>query len=127
MLDYVFQISMLQSKKKHEVLEALLNFVQTYGSFFRQGVELFSDVEPFAESLVSDIAQMKSKTATLERQLERRHSRVAEGDSDLSARARPDVPIEGYLFKRGQNAFRTWNRRWFYLQVGSIEIMYLVL
>ena len=30
-LDYVYQISMLQSKKKHEVLEALLGCVKSYG------------------------------------------------------------------------------------------------
>ena len=28
--------------------------------------------------------------------------------------------IEGYLFKRGQNAFRTWNRRWFYLSNNKL-------
>merc|ERR1712018_906946 len=30
------------------------------------------------------------------------------------------VGIEGYLFKRGQNAFRTWNRRWFYLENNKL-------
>ena len=28
--------------------------------------------------------------------------------------------IEGYLYKRGQNAFRTWNRRWFYLSNNKL-------
>ena len=28
--------------------------------------------------------------------------------------------LEGYLFKRGQNAFRTWNRRWFYLHNNQL-------
>jgi hypothetical protein len=28
--------------------------------------------------------------------------------------------VEGYLFKRGQNAFRTWNRRWFYLDSNKV-------
>ena len=26
--------------------------------------------------------------------------------------------IEGYLFKRTTNAFKTWNRRWFMLKVS---------
>ena len=30
------------------------------------------------------------------------------------------IRIEGYLFKRGQNAFRTWNRRWFYLENNKL-------
>ncbi len=29
--------------------------------------------------------------------------------------------VEGYLFKRGQNAFRTWNRRWFYLDSNKVQ------
>ena len=31
-----------------------------------------------------------------------------------------DPGIQGYLFKRGQNAFRTWNRRWFYLSDNKL-------
>jgi hypothetical protein len=36
--------------------------------------------------------------------------------------------VEGYLFKRGQNAFRTWNRRWFYLdsnKVGGQAVLWI--
>ena len=36
-----------------------------------------------------------------------------------AGRGRP-VRCEGYLFKRGQNAFRTWNRRWFYLSNNKV-------
>ena len=31
------------------------------------------------------------------------------------------IKVEGYLFKRGQNAFRTWNRRWFYLSSNKVS------
>ena len=30
------------------------------------------------------------------------------------------IRIEGYLFKRGQRAFKTWNRRWFYLENNKL-------
>ena len=30
------------------------------------------------------------------------------------------IHMEGYLFKRGQKAFRTWNRRWFYLKDNQL-------
>lgn len=62
---------------------------------------------------------MKKKTATLEKHLEKRHTQVSlQGDSSPNVQTVGDeVKIEGYLFKRGQNAFRTWNRRWFYLKV----------
>uniref|UniRef100_UPI00358F3F60 arf-GAP with coiled-coil, ANK repeat and PH domain-containing protein 2-like isoform X2 n=1 Tax=Myxine glutinosa TaxID=7769 RepID=UPI00358F3F60 len=39
---------------------------------------------------------------------------------------RPDLPqgvvLEGYLFKRASNAFKTWNRRWFSIQ--SRQLVY---
>lgn len=28
----------------------------------------------------------------------------------------PDVVMEGYLYKRSSNAFKTWNRRWFQIK-----------
>lgn len=30
------------------------------------------------------------------------------------------VRIEGYLYKRTSNAFKTWNRRWFYLKNNQL-------
>ena len=35
-LDYVYQISMLQQKKKRVVLDSLTNFVSAYNTFFHQ-------------------------------------------------------------------------------------------
>uniref|UniRef100_A0A8C3UPD3 Arf-GAP with coiled-coil, ANK repeat and PH domain-containing protein n=1 Tax=Catharus ustulatus TaxID=91951 RepID=A0A8C3UPD3_CATUS len=32
-------------------------------------------------------------------------------------------PMEGYLYKRASNAFRTWSRRWFFIQ--SNQLLYL--
>ncbi|QQP55928.1 Uncharacterized protein FKW44_000422, partial [Caligus rogercresseyi] len=66
---------------------------------------------------------MKSRTSSLERELEKRHAFAATAGEtalgtaeDLLPPQLPTFKIEGYLFKRGQNAFRTWNRRWFYIQ-----------
>merc|ERR1719361_2755851 len=70
---------------------------------------------------------MKETTASLEKQLEKRHTYVTQAENmdskqlDLAetGKGKP-VKIEGYLFKRGQNAFRTWNRRWFYLSSNKL-------
>ncbi len=40
-LDYVYQISMLQSRKRHEVLETLMVTVQASGDFFASGNAMF--------------------------------------------------------------------------------------
>ena len=31
-----------------------------------------------------------------------------------------DVRLEGYLFKRTSNAFKTWNRRWFMIKDNKL-------
>lgn len=34
----------------------------------------------------------------------------------------PQVVMEGYLFKRSTNAFKTWNRRWFMIREDKFVI-----
>ncbi len=41
-LDYVFQISMIQAKKRHDVLEAILAPVLVYQEFFKNGKAMFN-------------------------------------------------------------------------------------
>eukprot|EP00092_Neocalanus_flemingeri_P015121 GFUD01016338.1.p1 GENE.GFUD01016338.1~~GFUD01016338.1.p1 ORF type:complete len:839 (-),score=276.93 GFUD01016338.1:342-2858(-) len=121
-MDYVYQISMLQQRKKHLVLDSLANFMSAYNTFFHQGSDLFSDLEPFLRQLQGNLQSMAENHVVLEKQLEKRHTYVTQaetletgvGEVAGTGKGAP-VKIEGYLFKRGQNAFRTWNRRWFYL------------
>ena len=55
---------------------------------------------------------MKTKTNTLDKQLEKRHGSVFEVDNVIR--------IEGYLYKQGKRGFKTWNRRWFYLENNKL-------
>jgi len=128
-MDYVYQISMLQQKKKHVVLDSLANFMSAYNTFFHQGSDLFSDIEPFLRQLQGNLQVMAESHLVLEKQLEKRHTYVTQaetletgtgaGEVGGTGKGKP-VKIEGYLFKRGQNAFRTWNRRWFYLSSNKL-------
>ncbi len=129
-LDYVYQISMLQSKKAHEALEALQKHYDAYADFFGRGAALF-DGDECAEqtaALRADIADLRAGSKALEKNLERRHTHVSQNEVEVMEQRRMargngnNGSVEGYLFKRGQNAFRTWNRRWFYLQVSNIGI-----
>jgi len=126
-MDYVYQISMLQHRKKHVVLDSLANFMSAYNTFFHQGSDLFSDLEPFLRQLQGNLQSMAENSVVLEKQLEKRHTYVTQAET-LETRAGEGsgagkgktVQTEGYLFKRGQNAFRTWNRRWFYLSNNKL-------
>ncbi len=146
-LDYVHQISMLQSRKRHEVMDSILSAVQAHGDFFGKGQAMFeptpaaaasaSAARPkttsavggglgaFASELEVRIAGLRAESASLERRMEKRHTQVSqceeqEGGGGTSSSS-PGQLHQGYLFKRGQNAFKTWNRRWFYLQVFPIK------
>ncbi|XP_023330565.1 arf-GAP with coiled-coil, ANK repeat and PH domain-containing protein 1 [Eurytemora carolleeae] len=120
-MDYVYQISMLQSQKRYIILDSLGNLVSTYKTFFRQGLDLFGGMDPFLKSLNSEIESMKAQTRALEKNLEKRHTYVTKDDDLVLAETKgKPINVEGYLFKRGQNAFRTWNRRWFYLDSNKL-------
>ena len=72
-----FQISMIQSKKRTEVLEALLGFVDAYSQHFHEGKSYFEDLDVFTQQLGIEIDGMKNKTDTLDKQLEKRHGYVS--------------------------------------------------
>jgi len=125
-MDYVYQISMLQHRKKHVVLDSLATFMSAYNTFFHQGSDLFSDLEPFLKQLQNNMQAMAESSVILEKQLEKRHTYVTQaetletvGETSTPGKGKP-IKVEGYLFKRGQNAFRTWNRRWFYLSNNKL-------
>lgn len=128
-MDYVYQITMLQQKKKHMVLDSISNFMSAYKTLFHQGTELMLNNESNLKTIQSNLVLMTEKTSSLEKQLEKRHTYVTQTENldtaqqDLSvtiAKGKP-VRIEGYLFKRGQKAFRTWNRRWFFLSSNKVN------
>lgn len=59
---------------------------------------------------------MRDETYKIEKELENRHAEVNNEEVIVNKTAGKISPImEGYLFKRTSNAFKTWNRRWFYL------------
>ncbi|XP_069927727.1 arf-GAP with coiled-coil, ANK repeat and PH domain-containing protein 2 isoform X7 [Oryctolagus cuniculus] len=94
-LDYVLQINVLQSKRRSEILKSL-------------------------DRLVVDAAKEK-------REMEQKHSTIQQKDFssddsklEYNVDAANGIVMEGYLFKRASNAFKTWNRRWFSIQNNQL-------
>jgi Arf-GAP/coiled-coil/ANK repeat/PH domain-containing protein len=114
-LDYVNSISLLQTKKRHEILSTLLSYMHACTTYYHQGSDLCADLEPFFKTLADEIGDMREDTSLVEKELENRHATVNSLEV-IRPKVGKDSPImEGYLFKRTSNAFKTWNRRWFYL------------
>jgi len=45
---------------------------------------------------------------------------MVNGDCENGVKDKDITRIEGYLYKRTSNAFKTWNRRWFYLKNNQL-------
>ncbi|XP_017789849.1 PREDICTED: arf-GAP with coiled-coil, ANK repeat and PH domain-containing protein 2 [Habropoda laboriosa] len=114
-LDYIHSLTMIQARKRHEILGTLLNYMNACITYYHQGTDLAQDLDPFLKDLGENIIKMRADSVKLEKEMENRHIYVT--NRDLIPSPIPGNPkMEGYLFKRTSNAFKTWNRRWFCLR-----------
>uniref|UniRef100_A0A673BUR3 Arf-GAP with coiled-coil, ANK repeat and PH domain-containing protein n=1 Tax=Sphaeramia orbicularis TaxID=375764 RepID=A0A673BUR3_9TELE len=128
-LDYVLQINVLQAKKKFEILDAMLSFMHAQYSLFQQGYNLLDEIDPYMKKLAAELDQLVIDSAMEKREMEHKHATIQQRVSDFSyddskvefnVDAPNGVVMEGYLFKRASNAFKTWNRRWFSIQNSQL-------
>ncbi|KAF3860925.1 hypothetical protein F7725_001180 [Dissostichus mawsoni] len=126
-LDYVLQINVLQAKKKFEILDAMLSFMQAQYSLFQQGYNLLDEINPYMKKLAAELDQLVIDSAMEKREMEHKHATIQQRDfsyDDSKVEFNVDAPngvvMEGYLFKRASNAFKTWNRRWFSIQNSQL-------
>nr|XP_009687308.1 PREDICTED: arf-GAP with coiled-coil, ANK repeat and PH domain-containing protein 2 isoform X2 [Struthio camelus australis] len=130
-LDYVLQINVLQSKRRSEILKSMLSFMYAHLAFFHQGYDLFSELGPYMKDLGAQLDQLAVDAAKEKRDMEQKHSTIQQkaalqdyssDDTKLeyNVDAANGIVMEGYLFKRASNAFKTWNRRWFSIQNNQL-------
>ncbi|KAM3835380.1 arf-GAP with coiled-coil, ANK repeat and PH domain-containing protein 2 isoform 2-T2 [Vipera latastei] len=126
-LDYVLQINVLQSKRRSEILKSMLSFMCAHLAFFHQGYDLFSELGPYMKDLGTQLDQLALDAAREKKEMEQKHSTIQQkgfSSDDLKLEYNVDavngIVMEGYLFKRASNAFKTWNRRWFSIQNNQL-------
>ncbi|XP_053161596.1 arf-GAP with coiled-coil, ANK repeat and PH domain-containing protein 2 isoform X1 [Hemicordylus capensis] len=126
-LDYVLQINVLQSKRRSEILKSMLSFMYAHLAFFHQGYDLFSELGPYMKDLGAQLERLAVEAAREKRAMEHKHSTIQQKDFssddtklEYNVDAASGVVMEGYLFKRASNAFKTWNRRWFSIQNNQL-------
>uniref|UniRef100_A0A8V5HC17 Arf-GAP with coiled-coil, ANK repeat and PH domain-containing protein n=1 Tax=Melopsittacus undulatus TaxID=13146 RepID=A0A8V5HC17_MELUD len=111
-LDYVLQINVLQAKKKFEILDAMLSFMHAQYTFFQQGYSLLHELDPYMKKLSAVV--LESQSFCLQ------DFSYDDSKVEFNVDAPNGVVMEGYLFKRASNAFKTWNRRWFSIQNSQL-------
>lgn len=83
------------------------------------------------KKLATELDQLVIDSAVEKREMEHKHAMIQQrtllqdfsyDDSkvEFNVDAPNGVVMEGYLFKRASNAFKTWNRRWFSIQNSQL-------
>lgn len=126
-LDYVLQINVIESKKKTEILMAMLSLMEAQALFFQQGYQSLTELEEYRRQLSDEHTQLILNSAREKRDMEQRHAAIKKKDvsyddsiMDFSPDAPNGIVMEGYLYKRASNAFKTWSRRWFSIQKNQL-------
>lgn len=114
-LDYVSSLWTLQARKRHEILDTMLSYMRACSTYYHQGSDLCEDLDPFFNKLSDEVVQLQEESYKIEKELENRHTIVSNKEVICTSSAKGCPILEGYLFKRTTSAFKTWNRRWFYL------------
>lgn len=118
-MDYVYQINNLKMKQRTAILEQLLAFLYAQMSYFMQGCDMMKDLEPFMRELSMQLTDFATHARAEQRLMEERHAVVQEHKRSSSSTSITPV-TEGYLFKRGHNALKTWQFRYFKIQNGGL-------
>ncbi|XP_068164514.1 arf-GAP with coiled-coil, ANK repeat and PH domain-containing protein 1 isoform X3 [Antennarius striatus] len=126
-LDYVLEINVIEAKKKTDVLTAVLSLMEAQAQFFRHGHQSLSQLDQYRQTLSQEHTQFVLDSAREKRDMEQRHAAIKKKDvcyddsiMDFNAEAPNGVVMEGYLYKRASNAFKTWSRRWFSIQKNQL-------
>ncbi|VDN02897.1 unnamed protein product [Thelazia callipaeda] len=124
-LDYVAQINIAHVHKDQSVLDALWSFVKECSSFFARGHIFFDEWMAVESGAIADtLSLLANKSKCVKRKMQDRHALVPKEVFLHPTGISPDddVVMEGYLFKRATNAFKTWHRRWF--QIKDNKLIY---
>ncbi|KAM4727459.1 arf-GAP with coiled-coil, ANK repeat and PH domain-containing protein 1-like [Rhinophrynus dorsalis] len=125
-LDYALQVNVIQGKKKFDILEFMLQLMDAQASFLAQSHLAMQVLDQYRRDLAAQVHQSVLEAAREQRDMEQKLISLKEKDiSDEDAVSQGDdgnseVVIEGYLFKRASNTFKTWSRRWFSIQNNQL-------
>uniref|UniRef100_A0A4W5MTC5 Arf-GAP with coiled-coil, ANK repeat and PH domain-containing protein n=1 Tax=Hucho hucho TaxID=62062 RepID=A0A4W5MTC5_9TELE len=126
-LDYVLQINVIEAKKKTDILMAMVSMMEAQSQFFQQGHQSLSELDNYRRTLSEEHTQLVLNSAREKRDMEQRHDAIKKKDvsydnslMDFCADAANGIAMEGYLYKRASNAFKTWSRRWFSIQKNQL-------
>uniref|UniRef100_A0A8C2BNI7 Arf-GAP with coiled-coil, ANK repeat and PH domain-containing protein n=1 Tax=Cyprinus carpio TaxID=7962 RepID=A0A8C2BNI7_CYPCA len=115
-LDYVLQINVTESKKKTEILMAMLSLMEAQALFFKQGHQSLTELESYNKKLSEEVRNVSILSANMYVKSVH-YTCISKGRYIYAPNG---IAMEGYLYKRASNAFKTWSRRWFSIQKNQL-------
>ncbi|XP_059210933.1 arf-GAP with coiled-coil, ANK repeat and PH domain-containing protein 1 [Centropristis striata] len=126
-LDYVLEINVIEAKKKTDIMMAMLSLMEAQAQLFQHGHQSLADLDEYRRKLNEEHTQFVLNAAREKRDMEQRHAAIKKKDvsyddsiMDFNADASNGIAMEGYLYKRASNAFKTWSRRWFSIKKNQL-------
>lgn len=125
-LDYALQINVIEDKRKFDIMEFVLRLVEAQATHFQQGHEELGRLAQYRRELGAQLHQLVLNSARERRDMEQRHvllkqKELGGEEPQPSLKEGPGgLLMEGHLFKRASNAFKTWSRRWFTIQSNQL-------
>ncbi|XP_033618708.1 arf-GAP with coiled-coil, ANK repeat and PH domain-containing protein 1 isoform X3 [Fukomys damarensis] len=125
-LDYALQINVIEDKRKFDIMEFVLRLVEAQTVYFQQGHEELSRLAQYRKELGAQLHKLVLNSAREKRDMEQRHvllkqKELGGEEPEPSLKGGPGgLVMEGHLFKRASNAFKTWSRRWFTIQSNQL-------
>uniref|UniRef100_A0A8C4Q5P2 Arf-GAP with coiled-coil, ANK repeat and PH domain-containing protein n=1 Tax=Eptatretus burgeri TaxID=7764 RepID=A0A8C4Q5P2_EPTBU len=116
--------------KPHETEEATTVLATTRKCFRHLALDYVlqasSSVAVGHEQVCKKLDQLVVDSAKDKREMEHKHGLIQQqeiaddGKMDVNLDSLTGIVMEGYLYKRASNAFKTWNRRWFSIQNNQL-------
>uniref|UniRef100_A0A672S5A6 Arf-GAP with coiled-coil, ANK repeat and PH domain-containing protein n=1 Tax=Sinocyclocheilus grahami TaxID=75366 RepID=A0A672S5A6_SINGR len=113
--------------KQHEVEEATSILIATRKCFRHIVLDYVLQVRATVFMPVFQLDQLVMDSTKERKDMEMKHSTIQQKDFsnddtklEYNVDAENGIVMEGYLFKRASNAFKTWNRRWFSIQNNQL-------
>uniref|UniRef100_A0A803JZ92 Arf-GAP with coiled-coil, ANK repeat and PH domain-containing protein n=1 Tax=Xenopus tropicalis TaxID=8364 RepID=A0A803JZ92_XENTR len=123
-LEYALQINVIQGKKKFDILQFMLQLMDAQASSLAQSHHAMQALDQYRNELAAQVHRSVLEAAREQRDMEQKVTLIkAKDPSDEDSVLQGDgaqVVIEGYLFKRASNTFKTWSRRWFSIQNNQL-------
>eukprot|EP01102_Stenamoeba_stenopodia_P015303 TRINITY_DN51_c0_g3_i4.p1 TRINITY_DN51_c0_g3~~TRINITY_DN51_c0_g3_i4.p1 ORF type:complete len:750 (-),score=182.80 TRINITY_DN51_c0_g3_i4:1805-4054(-) len=122
-LEFVYKMNELQLKKKIEFLERICAFMFGQLGFFHSGYQMFQELEPYMRGLTVRLQQARAQFEEQKQNLQhQKKALIKYASGPRQAKVTEDsLEIAGYLFKKGHNVLKEWERCYFVIKDGFLH------